>query len=80
MNEDTDVAKSAADIALTCPSLTGVLTAITLSKKTSNRIKFNFRGALSTTSLLSYLVLVRLSWRGFLLSLLDWANWLVFCR
>lgn len=42
MNEGTDVAKSAADVILTRPSLTGVLTAITLSKKASNRIKFNF--------------------------------------
>jgi len=42
MNEGTDVAKSAADVVLTRPSLTGVLIAITISKKASNRIKFNF--------------------------------------
>lgn len=42
MNEGTGVAKSAADVVLTHPSLAGVLTAITLSKNASNRIKFNF--------------------------------------
>ena len=42
MNEGTDVAKSAADVVLMRPSLTGVLTAIAISKKASNRVVFNF--------------------------------------
>ncbi|RJE19047.1 copper-transporting ATPase [Aspergillus sclerotialis] len=42
MNEGTDVAKFAADVVLMRPSLTGVLTAIAISKKASNRVVFNF--------------------------------------
>jgi heavy metal translocating P-type ATPase len=42
MNEGTDVAKSAADVVLMRPSLVGVLTTIAISKKSVNRIKFNF--------------------------------------
>ncbi|TDZ35605.1 P-type cation-transporting ATPase [Colletotrichum spinosum] len=42
MNEGTDVAKSAADVVLVRPSLTGVLTAIAVSKKAIHRITFNF--------------------------------------
>ncbi|KAL8893308.1 MAG: hypothetical protein Q9192_005398, partial [Flavoplaca navasiana] len=42
MNEGTDVAKSAADVVLMRPSLAGVITTIDISKKSINRIKFNF--------------------------------------
>ncbi|KAJ1556073.1 hypothetical protein HK405_007589 [Cladochytrium tenue] len=42
MNEGTDVAKSAADVVLMSPRLTGVLTAIAISKKAMLRIAFNF--------------------------------------
>lgn len=42
MNEGTDVAKSAADVVLMRPSLAGILTTIAVSKKSVNRIKFNF--------------------------------------
>ncbi|TDZ16124.1 P-type cation-transporting ATPase [Colletotrichum orbiculare MAFF 240422] len=42
MNEGTDVAKSAADVVLIRPSLTGVLIAIAVSKKAIHRITFNF--------------------------------------
>ncbi|KZL64818.1 copper-translocating P-type ATPase [Colletotrichum tofieldiae] len=42
MNEGTDVAKSAADVVLMRPSLTGILTAISISKKAIHRIAFNF--------------------------------------
>lgn len=42
MNEGTDVAKSAADIVLMRPSLSGVLIAITVSRRASHRIAFNF--------------------------------------
>ncbi|GKT46291.1 P-type cation-transporting ATPase [Colletotrichum spaethianum] len=42
MNEGTDVAKSAADVVLMRPSLAGVLTAISISKKATHRIAFNF--------------------------------------
>lgn len=42
MNEGTDVAKSAADIVLMRPSLSGILIAITVSRKSIHRIAFNF--------------------------------------
>lgn len=42
MNEGTDVSKSAADIILMRPNLAGTLTAIAVSKKSINRIRFNF--------------------------------------
>jgi Cu2+-exporting ATPase len=42
LNEGTDVAKSAADVVLMRPSLAGILTTIAVSKKSVNRIKFNF--------------------------------------
>jgi Cd2+-exporting ATPase len=42
MNEGTDVAKSAADIVLMRPSLAGILTVMTVSKRSVDRIKFNF--------------------------------------
>lgn len=42
MSEGTDVAKAAADIVLTRPNLSGILTAMSISKKSMNRIKFNF--------------------------------------
>ncbi|EUC47377.1 hypothetical protein COCMIDRAFT_35067 [Bipolaris oryzae ATCC 44560] len=42
MNEGTDVAKSAADVVLMRPSLSGILTAITISRKSIHRIAFNF--------------------------------------
>ena len=42
VNEGTDVAKSAADVVLMRPSLTGILTIIDVSKKSVDRIKFNF--------------------------------------
>ncbi|KAF6807876.1 P-type cation-transporting ATPase 2 [Colletotrichum sojae] len=42
MNEGTDVAKSAADVVLMRPSLAGVLTAISISRKAVHRIAFNF--------------------------------------
>lgn len=42
MNEGTDVAKSAADVVLMRPSLSGILIAITVSRKAMHRIAFNF--------------------------------------
>ncbi|KAF2443926.1 heavy metal translocatin [Karstenula rhodostoma CBS 690.94] len=42
MNEGTDVAKSAADVVLMRPSLSGILIAITISRKSFHRISFNF--------------------------------------
>ncbi|KIL93765.1 cu2+-exporting atpase [Fusarium avenaceum] len=42
MNEGTDVAQSAADVVLMRPSLAGVLTMMNASRKSVNRIKFNF--------------------------------------
>jgi len=42
MNEGTDVAKSAADVVLMRPSLSGILTAIDISRKSIHRIAFNF--------------------------------------
>ena len=42
MNEGTDVAKSAADVVLMRPSLSGILIAITVSRKSIHRIAFNF--------------------------------------
>jgi Cd2+-exporting ATPase len=42
MNEGTDVAQSAADVVLMRPSLAGVLGIIAVSRKSVNRIKFNF--------------------------------------
>ncbi|KAK2043848.1 copper-translocating P-type ATPase [Colletotrichum somersetense] len=42
MNEGTDVAKSAADVVLMRPSLSGILTVIGISKKAIRRVAFNF--------------------------------------
>ncbi|RTE82670.1 hypothetical protein BHE90_002828 [Fusarium euwallaceae] len=42
MNEGTDVAQSAADVVLMRPSLSGILTMMNASRKSVNRIKFNF--------------------------------------
>ncbi|KAF9773168.1 hypothetical protein IL306_009074 [Fusarium sp. DS 682] len=42
MNEGTDVAQSAADVVLMRPSLNGIVTMIDASRKSVNRIKFNF--------------------------------------
>ena len=42
MNEGTDVAKSAADVILMRPSLSGILIAINVSRKSIHRIAFNF--------------------------------------
>lgn len=42
MNEGTDIAQSAADVVLMRPSITGIVTAIGISQKSANRIKFNF--------------------------------------
>lgn len=42
MNEGTDVAQSAADVVLMRPSLGGILTMMNASRKSVNRIKFNF--------------------------------------
>jgi Cu2+-exporting ATPase len=42
MNEGTDVAKSAADVVLMRPSLSGILTVIDISRKSIHRIAFNF--------------------------------------
>ncbi|KAJ5533140.1 hypothetical protein N7494_009692 [Penicillium frequentans] len=42
MNEGTDVAQSAADVVLMRPSLAGILTMMDISRKSVNRIKFNF--------------------------------------
>ncbi|KAL7920986.1 p-type copper atpase [Trichoderma austrokoningii] len=42
MNEGTDVAQSAADVVLMHPSLGGILTMMNVSRKSVNRIKFNF--------------------------------------
>ncbi|KAF2118605.1 E1-E2 ATPase-domain-containing protein [Lophiotrema nucula] len=42
MNEGTDVAKSAADVVLMRPSISGVLTIIAVSRKSIHRIWFNF--------------------------------------
>ncbi|KAF4472836.1 Cu2+-exporting ATPase [Fusarium albosuccineum] len=42
MNEGTDVAQSAADVVLMRPALAGILTMMNASRKSVNRIKFNF--------------------------------------
>ncbi|KAF5647271.1 Cu2+-exporting ATPase [Fusarium sp. NRRL 52700] len=42
MNEGTDVAQSAADVVLMRPTLNGIITMIDASRKSVNRIKFNF--------------------------------------
>ncbi|KAL8724404.1 MAG: hypothetical protein Q9166_007967 [cf. Caloplaca sp. 2 TL-2023] len=42
MNEGTDIAKSAADVVLMRPRLSGIFTAITVSRKSIHRIAFNF--------------------------------------
>ncbi|KAF4969606.1 hypothetical protein FSARC_3185 [Fusarium sarcochroum] len=42
MNEGTDVAQSAADVVLMRPTLSGIVTMIDASRKSVNRIKFNF--------------------------------------
>lgn len=42
MNEGTDIAKSAADVVLIRPSLGGILTMMNASRKSVNRIRFNF--------------------------------------
>ena len=42
MNEGTDVAQSAADVVLMRPSLAGIPTMINASRKSVNRIRFNF--------------------------------------
>ncbi|KAF5623528.1 Cu2+-exporting ATPase [Fusarium tjaetaba] len=42
MNEGTDVAQSAADVVLMRPNLSGIITMIDASRKSVNRIKFNF--------------------------------------
>jgi P-type E1-E2 ATPase len=42
MNEGTDVAKSAADVVLMRPDLSGILIAITVSRKSIHRVAFNF--------------------------------------
>jgi Cu2+-exporting ATPase len=42
MNEGTDVAQSAADVVLMRPLLAGILTMMNASRKSVNRIKFNF--------------------------------------
>ncbi|EWZ41637.1 Cu2+-exporting ATPase [Fusarium oxysporum f. sp. radicis-lycopersici 26381] len=42
MNEGTDVAQSAADVVLMRPALSGIITTIDASRKSVNRIKFNF--------------------------------------
>jgi Cu2+-exporting ATPase len=42
MNEGTDVAQSAADVVLMRPSLAGILIMMDASRKSVNRIKFNF--------------------------------------
>ena len=42
MNEGTDVAQSAADVVLMRPCLAGILTMMEASRKSVNRIKFNF--------------------------------------
>jgi Cu2+-exporting ATPase len=42
MNGGTDVAKSAADVVLMSPNLSGILSMIAISKASVNRIKFNF--------------------------------------
>ncbi|KAF5534222.1 Cu2+-exporting ATPase [Fusarium mexicanum] len=42
MNEGTDVAQSAADVVLVRPALSGIITMIDASRKSVNRIKFNF--------------------------------------
>jgi Cu2+-exporting ATPase len=46
INEGTDVAQSAADVVLMRPSLGGILTMMNTSRKSVNRIKFNFTWSL----------------------------------
>jgi heavy metal translocating P-type ATPase len=46
INEGTDVAQSAADVVLMRPSLGGILTMMHASRKSVNRIKFNFTWSL----------------------------------
>ena len=42
MNEGSDVAQSAADVVLMRPDLLGILTIMSMSKRSVNRIRFNF--------------------------------------
>ncbi|KAK4071816.1 hypothetical protein Purlil1_13308 [Purpureocillium lilacinum] len=42
MNEGSDVAQSAADVVLMRPNLSGILTVLNMSKRSVNRIRFNF--------------------------------------
>jgi heavy metal translocating P-type ATPase len=42
LNEGTDVAKSAADVVLMRPSLSGILVAMAVSRKSMHRVAFNF--------------------------------------
>lgn len=42
INEGSEIAKSVADIVLMRPRLSGILTAITVSRKSIHRIAFNF--------------------------------------
>jgi len=42
MNEGSDVAQSAADVVLMRPDLSGILTIMSMSKRSVNRIRFNF--------------------------------------
>jgi Cu2+-exporting ATPase len=42
MNEGTDIAQSAADVVLMRPALGGILIMLNASRKSVNRIKFNF--------------------------------------
>jgi len=42
MDKGTDVAKSAADVVLMRPSMSEILTSITVSRKSIHRITFNF--------------------------------------
>ena len=42
INEGTDIAQSAADVVLMRPYLGGILTMINASRKSVNRVKFNF--------------------------------------
>jgi heavy metal translocating P-type ATPase len=42
LNEGTDIAKSAADVVLMRPSLSGIFVAIAISRKSMHRVAFNF--------------------------------------
>ncbi len=75
MNEGgTDVAKSAADVVLMRPNLSGILVAIDVSKKSVRRIAFNFGWSFVYNLFAILLAAGRLSTQESHLSLPAWAS------